>query len=94
MRNAILTFLISMVVLAVLVTAHFQASSYAQEAVITDMNDLPTVEDVLPEKKSNNVGAFVFGFSGGVTVGALVLYIHLRKNTLETVVKQKKKKKR
>lgn len=87
-----LTFFISMVVLAVLVTAHFQASSYAQEAVISDMSDLPTVEDVLPEKKSNNIGAFVFGFSGGVTVGALVLYIHLRKDNIETDLKKKKKK--
>lgn len=93
MRNAILTFFISMVVLAVLVTAHFQASSYAQESVISDMSDLPTVEDVLPEDKSTNLGSFVFGFSGGVTVGALVLYIHLRKDSSQENRKKSKKKK-
>lgn len=93
MRNAILTFFISMVVLAVLVTAHFQAGSYANESVISDRSDLPTVEDVLPEDKSSNLGAFAFGFAGGVTVGALVLYIHLRKDTDQEGKKNSKKKK-
>lgn len=79
MKNLVLTFVISMMILAIGVTIHFQLEPdlQAQEGLV--VTDLPTAEEVLADKNEPvSIGSFFFGFVGGVSVGALVLFLHMR----------------
>ncbi len=89
MKNLALTFVISMMILAIGVTVHFQLEPdlQAQENIL--VTDLPTAEEALADpSKPASIGSFFFGFVGGVSVGALVLFLHLRTSSAHEKKKQ------